>query len=71
MRIVEMSGDEGIAEQGGVRRKVSLALLDSVVIGDFVLVHAGFAIATLDEEEALRDIEAIDACMGGGEDAGP
>lgn len=71
MRLVELSGDEGIAEQGGVRRKVSLALLDSVGIGDFVLVHAGFAIAVMDEEEALRDIEAIEACAEESEDAGP
>jgi hydrogenase expression/formation protein HypC len=70
MRLVKIQGDEGLAEQGGVTRKVSLALLDSVAVGDFVLIHAGFAIAVLDEEEALLDIEAIEACAEGGDDPG-
>jgi hydrogenase expression/formation protein HypC len=67
MLLVEARGDEGIAEQGGVRRKLSLALLDSVAVGDYVLVHAGFAIAVVDREEARLSIEALEAC----EEAGP
>jgi len=62
MRLVSLSGNEGIVEEGGVSRKVSLALLDSAVIGDYLLIHAGFAIAVVDEEEAMLSLEAIEAC---------
>jgi hydrogenase expression/formation protein HypC len=65
MRLVTVSGNDGIAEQGGVRRKISLALLESASPGDYVLIHAGFAIAKVDEEEALLTLEAIAACDDG------
>jgi hydrogenase expression/formation protein HypC len=62
MKLVTVKGDEGVAELGGVTRKVSLALLESASPGDYVLIHAGFAIAKVDEEEAMLTIEAIAAC---------
>jgi hydrogenase expression/formation protein HypC len=64
MRVVEKNdgGEEGIAELGGVRRKVSFQLLDEVELGDYVLVHAGFAIARVDEEDARETIDAMDEC---------
>jgi hydrogenase expression/formation protein HypC len=64
MRLVSVSGDEGRAEQGGVTRSVSLALLESAAPGDYVLIHAGFAIAVVDEEEARLSLEAIAECAG-------
>ena len=54
MLIVEKNGNDGIAESGGVRRGVRLDLLDTVSIGDYVLIHAGYAIEKLDAEEALE-----------------
>jgi hydrogenase expression/formation protein HypC len=65
MKLVTVGGGEGTAELGGVTRKVSLALLESAAPGDYVLVHAGFAIAKVDEEEAMLTIEAIAACEDG------
>ncbi len=71
MKVVEInkseSGvEEGIGELGGVRRKVSFQLLDKVEIGDYVLVHAGFAISVIDENEAQETIDAMDeACIDG------
>jgi hydrogenase expression/formation protein HypC len=63
MKVLEiLEGDEGYAELGGVRRKVSFQLLESVEVGDFVLVHAGFAIARIDEEDARETIDAMDEC---------
>ena len=41
----------------GVRRQVSLMLLPQAQAGEYVLIHAGFAIQSLDEEEALRTLE--------------
>jgi hydrogenase expression/formation protein HypC len=66
MRVLEISSDgEGTAEVGGVRRIVSFKLLDDVVPGDYVMVHAGFAIGKVDEEEAMLTLEALAACSEG------
>lgn len=70
MRLVGIDGDEGAAELGGVRRRVSLALLDAPKIGDYVLVHAGFAIAVVDEADAALAIEAMEACADYPEERG-
>lgn len=48
---------------GGVRRDVSLAALQDAHIGDYVLVHAGFALNVIDESEAQRLLEDL-ARMG-------
>lgn len=68
MRIVEVSGGEGTVELGQVRRKVSLALLPGAKVGAYVLVHAGFAIGEVDEEEARLTLEAIGAVAAEGQD---
>ena len=46
---------------GGVRKEACLAYTDDVAIGDYVIVHVGFAISRLDEEEALRTLEMLHA----------
>jgi hydrogenase expression/formation protein HypC len=47
-------------EVGGVRSRISLAMLDAVSVGDFVIVHAGFAIARLNVEEAEKTLALFD-----------
>ncbi len=56
MRIVEIRGEKGVVEAGGVKREVGLQLLKDFKIGDYVIVHAGFAIEILDEKEAEETI---------------
>jgi len=56
MRVIEIHGDLGV-ELGGVRREVSLQLLEDVRENDYVIVHAGFAIEKLDEEAARETLE--------------
>lgn len=53
-----VSIDDKIAEVdfGGVNRKVNLSMVE-VEVGDWVIVHAGFAIQTMDEEEALETLK--------------
>lgn len=51
-RIVELSGDKAVADAMGNRFSARTTLLPQVKIGDIVLVHAGFAIATIDEQQA-------------------
>lgn len=51
--IVEINGlDQAVVDIGGVRKECSLALVDDVRIGDYVILHAGYALTRLDPEEA-------------------
>ncbi len=60
MEVVSREGDNIIAEIDGVRREASLMILgDEVKVGDYVIVHAGFAISLLDKEEALETLELM------------
>jgi hydrogenase expression/formation protein HypC len=52
-----------IVDLGGVRKEVSLALVDDAKVGDYVIVHVGYALQVLDEAEALRTLQ-IFAEMG-------
>ncbi|MBN1893493.1 HypC/HybG/HupF family hydrogenase formation chaperone [bacterium] len=56
MKVVEIHGDTGEVETGGVRQEAGFQLLADVKIGDYVIVHAGFAIQKLDEAEALETL---------------
>jgi len=66
-----LTGAQATVELGGVRREISLALLDDVVVGDYVIVHAGYALTRLDPEEALGTLRmfaeaglSVDAAKG-------
>jgi hydrogenase expression/formation protein HypC len=48
-----------VIEIGGVRKQVSLMLVDDVAVGDYVLVHAGFAIDKVDEGEAQKTMDLL------------
>ena len=56
-RIVELlPGDACRVDLGGVRKDVSLALVDGAGVGDYVIVHVGYALSKLDEEEAAQTL---------------
>lgn len=58
---------DGIVDFGGVKRPISLALVEDVVVGDYVIVHVGFALQRLDIEEAERTLAlfaGIDPMLG-------
>ena len=63
-RILDIRGDRGLpmgtVDFGGVRRDVCLAYVaDEVSVGDYVVVHVGFAISKVDEVEANRTYEML------------
>ena len=63
-RVVEMpDADNAVVDLGGVRKEISLALVDGVAIGDYVIVHVGYALNKLDPEEAAKTL-ALFAEMG-------
>ena len=59
MKIIEMEGREAVAEAGGIRKRIRLDLLEGVQMGDFVLIHTGYAIEKLDPDEAVETLELI------------
>lgn len=58
-----IAGDSAIVNLGGVRKEISLALVEDVAVGDYVIVHVGFALQKLDPEEAAQTL-ALFAEMG-------
>ena len=64
-RIVEISGRTARVDYGGgLERDAGLDLLPAAAVGDYVLVHAGYAISRLDEKEALETLRILSE-MGG------
>lgn len=59
-KIIEIDGESAIADMMGARREVSLRLLPSARIGDYVLVHAGFGIQVIAPEDAQESIGLFD-----------
>lgn len=56
-RVVELSDpDQALVDVGGVRKRISLSLVDGVAVGDYVIVHVGYALTRLDPEEAERTL---------------
>ena len=58
-KIVRIEGEYAIVDYGGLRKRASLMVLPNAKVGDIVMVHAGFAIAKVDEKEAERTSEAL------------
>ena len=57
VRIVELRENElGVVDLGGVRREISLSMVDDPQVGDYVIVHVGYALSKLDIEEAERTL---------------
>jgi hydrogenase expression/formation protein HypC len=59
MRLIEIDGTIAVAEVDGVTRQVRLDLLPEAVLGDYVLIHAGLAIARVDAEHAAETLSLI------------
>jgi hydrogenase expression/formation protein HypC len=57
VRVVERgAGDVAIVDLGGVRKEISLALVDDVAVGDYVILHVGYALTRLDPDEAEKTL---------------
>lgn len=63
-KIESIQGDEPLSKKGkvnfaGIIKEVSLAYVPEAVVGDYVIVHTGFAISKVDEEEAMKVFEYL------------
>ena len=59
MKILDRGEQRGVVEIGGARREIMLTLTPEAKTGDFVIVHAGYALEVLDEQEAQRTLDLI------------
>ena len=59
MRIIEVKGDEGFVESSGLKRKANFSLIKGPKIGEYVLLHAGFAIERVKEKEAKKTLKIL------------
>lgn len=56
-QVVELrEGDTAVVDLAGVRKEISLSLVDNVAVGDYVIVHVGYALNKLDPEEAAKTL---------------
>lgn len=66
MQVKTIADELALCEIDGVQREASLMMVDGVQVGDYVLIHAGFAIEKIDEAEARLTLEALRAALDEG-----
>ena len=59
MRVVNIRGKEAVVELEGVKRSISVELIDNVRKGEYVIVHAGFAIQKLNRGDAEKTLKLL------------
>ena len=59
-KVKKIEGNSAFVDFGGISRKISLGILDNVKKGEYVLVHAGFAIGKVRESEAQDTLKALE-----------
>ena len=59
LRLVSVNGTDAVGEVGGIQREVSVMMTPDVKVGDYVIVHAGFAIQVLDQKEAEENLDLL------------
>ncbi len=60
LKITQINGKEAIGERSGIKRKIRLDFIENPKIGEYVIVHAGFAIERMDEKTAEESISAAE-----------
>lgn len=59
MKILKIDGEEAIVELDGFQKEINISLMEEAAVGDYVMVHAGFAIQKVDPEDAAATIEIL------------
>jgi hydrogenase expression/formation protein HypC len=57
--VISIQGEKAVADINGVKREISLQLTPEVKVGDYVLLHTGFAISVIDEIEAQQSMDML------------
>lgn len=65
VRVLEvLSDEEAWIEQNGIKRRVNTALIESVQVGDYLILHVGYALTRLDPDEAQKTLALMDRREG-------
>ncbi|RLB66616.1 MAG: HypC/HybG/HupF family hydrogenase formation chaperone [Deltaproteobacteria bacterium] len=59
MQVKTIENEMAVCEIDGVQREASLMMIDDIQVGDYVLIHAGFAIERIDDDEAQLTLQAL------------
>ena len=68
--VKSVEGNEAEAEIGGIGRRISILLTPEVKVGDYVLLHTGYAINVIDEEEAMETLKLFEEMASLDEESG-
>ena len=60
MEVLSVDGDKAVVQSGGVEMTVSMTLVGDVPVGDFVIIHAGYALQSMSREEAMKSLAIFD-----------
>jgi hydrogenase expression/formation protein HypC len=63
-KLIKKDGNKGVVDMGGVKRETRLDMLPEAKLGDFVLLHTGFAIEIVEEQTAIEMLETIAEAFG-------
>ncbi|MGA2106185.1 MAG: HypC/HybG/HupF family hydrogenase formation chaperone [Syntrophorhabdales bacterium] len=66
--IKSVDGSLSDVDMGGIETRVSILFTPDVKVGDYVIVHAGFAISTVDADEAMETLQLLEMIAGGDEE---
>ena len=58
LKLVEINGNTATGEAMGMRREIRVDFIENPKLGDYVIVHAGFSIERLPEQQAVEDLDA-------------
>lgn len=68
VRVISVNGDEAEVDIGGVGRTISVMLTPEVQPGDYVLMHTGYAIKVINEEEAIETLDLLEQVLASGDE---
>ena len=66
-RIIEIdaNAENAIADIGGIKKRISLALVEGIELHDYVLIHVGYALSKIDPDEATKTLELFQQAKNG------
>ncbi|MDH5231303.1 MAG: HypC/HybG/HupF family hydrogenase formation chaperone [Gammaproteobacteria bacterium] len=59
--VIHIEADQALVSLGGIKKEISLALVDNVFVGDYVLLHVGYALNKIDPDEAKKTLALFKA----------
>ena len=63
MKILKIDGDKAVVSAGKIKRRIAINFLNRPEVGDYVIVHAGFAIEKIDPGEAQKTLRMLNEVM--------